>query len=93
MQVRTQSACRIPQDLSVIGIDNYALSDVLKLTTVKQDVVAQGRAAADTLLHTVLGPTEEPAPDLPAGMIDNVLTVPTELITRRTTSPVRGALV
>lgn len=93
MAVASQSDFRIPQDLSIVGIDNYALSDVLKLTTVKQDVGAQGRAAADTLLHILLGPTEEPAPDQPAGMIDNVVTVPTELITRRTTGPVRGALV
>lgn len=91
MAVAAQSDFRVPQDLSIVGVDNYVLSDVLKLTTVKQDVVAQGRAAADTLLHILLGPTEETAPDLPPGMLDNVLTVPTTLINRRTTSPVRGA--
>ncbi len=93
MAIAAQSEYRVPQDLSIVGVDNYVLSDVLKLTTVRQDVIAQGRAAADTLLHILLSPTEEPAPDLPAGMIDTVLTLPTELITRRTTSPVRGAFV
>lgn len=93
MAVAVQSDRRIPQDLSIVGVDDYVLSDVLKLTTIKQDVVAQGRAAADTLLHILLGPTEESAPDLPVGMREDVLTVPTRLIHRRTTSPVRGSLV
>ncbi len=93
MAIAAQSDYRVPQDLSIVGVDNYVLSDVLKLTTVRQDVIAQGRAAADTLLHILLSPTEEPGPDLPADMVDNVLTVPTELITRRTTSPARGAFV
>ncbi len=37
---------RVPEDLSVIGIDDYVLSGVLGLTTVRQDVAAQGREAA-----------------------------------------------
>ncbi|HKJ12120.1 MAG TPA: LacI family DNA-binding transcriptional regulator [Ornithinimicrobium sp.] len=90
MAVAAQLGLRVPQDLSVIGVDDYALSDVLKLTTVRQDVVGQGEAAADILLHELLGgSTEEPAPPLPDGLADGVLTLPTQLVPRRTTSPLR----
>ncbi|MGB3828437.1 MAG: LacI family DNA-binding transcriptional regulator [Ornithinimicrobium sp.] len=92
MAVAVQSDRRIPQDFSIVGVDDYALSDVLQLTTVRQDVIMQGRAAADTLLHILLGPTEEPAPSRPSAMVGDVLTLPTQLVRRRTTSRVRGAL-
>lgn len=45
---------RVPQDLSVIGIDDFFLSRVLGLTTVAQDVVTQGQTAAAILLETLL---------------------------------------
>ncbi len=93
MAVAVQADLRVPQDLSVIGVDDFAFSDVLKITTVRQDVVAQGQAAADTLLHILLAPTAEAAPDLPPNMMQNVVTLPTTLIRRRTDSPVRGASV
>ncbi|MGB6020915.1 MAG: LacI family DNA-binding transcriptional regulator, partial [Ornithinimicrobium sp.] len=93
MSVAVLSDRRIPQDLSIIGVDDYALSDVLKLTTVRQDVVSQGRAAADTLLHILMGPTDEVAPDRPVGMVDDVLTLPTRLVQRRTTGPLRHPTV
>ncbi|KGN33219.1 LacI family transcription regulator [Knoellia sinensis KCTC 19936] len=70
---------RIPEDLSVIGIDDHALSNVLGLTTVRQDVAAQGREAAEILLRALGygpsggGPTE--------------VVVPTELIVRSSTAP------
>ncbi len=92
MAVAAESERRIPQDISVIGIDDFELSDVLKLSTVRQDIGAQGRAAADTLLHNLLSSTDEPAPQKPAGMIDDVLTVPTDLVVRRTTSPLRRSV-
>ena len=44
------SGMRVPEDLSIIGIDDYVLSGVLGLTTVRQDVAGLGtrrrRAAA-----------------------------------------------
>jgi DNA-binding LacI/PurR family transcriptional regulator len=89
MAVASQLGLRVPQDLSVVGVDDYALSDVLRITTVRQDVVAQGRAAANTLLHDVLAATEEPAPPRPEDMVDDVLTLPTHLVPRRTSSPLR----
>ncbi|MGB5951797.1 MAG: LacI family DNA-binding transcriptional regulator [Ornithinimicrobium sp.] len=92
MAVAAESHRRIPQDLSIVGIDDYELSEVLRLTTVRQDVCAQGRAAADSLLHKLLAPTEEAAPPLPSGMVNDTLTVPTELIRRRTTSSLRRSV-
>ncbi|WP_240917908.1 LacI family DNA-binding transcriptional regulator [Phycicoccus sp. HDW14] len=70
---------RVPEDLSVIGIDDYVLSEVLGLSTVRQDVAAQGREAARLLLRSLVGdeqPTEE------------VVVMPTELVRRDSTGPV-----
>jgi LacI family repressor for deo operon, udp, cdd, tsx, nupC, and nupG len=67
----------VPGDLSVIGIDDYLLSEVLGLTTVRQDVAAQGRAAAELLLRALLD-DDEPT--------DEVV-LPTELIVRESTGP------
>lgn len=49
---------RVPQDLSVIGIDDHDLARVFGLTTVRQDVVEQGRAAAHAML-ALLGLADE----------------------------------
>jgi DNA-binding LacI/PurR family transcriptional regulator len=67
----------VPGDLSIIGIDDYLLSGVLGLTTVRQDVAAQGRAAAELLLRALLD-DDEPT--------DEVV-LPTELIVRESTGP------
>ena len=70
---------RIPQDLSVIGIDDHALSNVLGLTTVRQDVVAQGHLAAEILLR-LLG--------IDAGEdVGTQVVVPTHLVARESTAP------
>ncbi|MEI2764256.1 MAG: LacI family DNA-binding transcriptional regulator [Dermatophilaceae bacterium] len=41
---------RVPADLSIVGIDDHDLAVPFRLTTVRQDVAAQGTAAARTLL-------------------------------------------
>ena len=70
---------RVPEDLSVIGIDDHALSNVLGLSTVRQDVTAQGRLAAEILLHQLgISAGEE------AG---THVVVPTELVVRASTAP------
>jgi LacI family transcriptional regulator, repressor for deo operon, udp, cdd, tsx, nupC, and nupG len=66
----------VPRDLSVIGIDDYILSEVMDLTTVRQDVVAQGRLAAEMLLGLI----DSGAPS------SEVRTIPTELVIRGTTA-------
>lgn len=71
---------RIPQDLSVVGIDDHALSNVLGLTTVRQDVAAQGRQAAEILLRAL-------GVDAPGGATSDVVVVDTELVVRQSTAP------
>jgi DNA-binding LacI/PurR family transcriptional regulator len=42
---------RVPEDVSVVGIDDHSLSGTLGLTTVRQDVAAQGEMAAEMALR------------------------------------------
>lgn len=53
MQVAHDLGLRIPEDLSIVGFDDHDLSEYLGLTTVRQDVPAQGRAAAGWILEAV----------------------------------------
>lgn len=69
----------VPDDLSVIGVDDHTLSSVMGLTTVRQDVVAQGERAAQLLLDVLIR-EQEPDPAL------DVL-IPTELVVRTSTAP------
>lgn len=69
---------RIPEELSVVGIDDHSLSNVMQLTTVRQEVEAQGRLAAELLLRAVLG--DESLAE------DDSVTVPTALVVRHTTA-------
>jgi LacI family repressor for deo operon, udp, cdd, tsx, nupC, and nupG len=46
---------RVPEDLSVIGIDGHPLGEVLGLTTVDQDVEGQGRSAAELAVRLING--------------------------------------
>ena len=67
----------VPEDLSIIGIDDFVLSGVLGLTTVRQDVAGQGHVAADLLLRALLDDDES---------IETIV-VPTELVVRESTGP------
>jgi DNA-binding LacI/PurR family transcriptional regulator len=70
----------VPDDLSVTGFDDTAISGYLRppLTTVRTDAVAWGSAAADCLLSLVNGDT---CPD--------VLLPPPDLVLRSSTAPPR----
>ncbi|ABY24798.1 transcriptional regulator, LacI family [Renibacterium salmoninarum ATCC 33209] len=46
---------QVPQDLSVIGIDDHEFAAPAGLTRVRQDPVAQGRVAAGMLLRQLDG--------------------------------------
>ena len=77
MQVAHDLGLRVPEDVSVVGFDDHDLSEYLGLTTVRQDVAAQGRAAAGWLLEALVAPEPlEPHHE----------TLPTRLIVRRTTA-------
>jgi LacI family repressor for deo operon, udp, cdd, tsx, nupC, and nupG len=75
LQSARRLGLRIPHDLSVIGIDDHVLSEVMDLTTMRQDLQAQGELAAEMLLRRIGDPT------IPAVIV----TAPTELVLRGTT--------
>ncbi|GAA0944053.1 LacI family DNA-binding transcriptional regulator [Pseudonocardia zijingensis] len=78
LQAARHAGLRVPEDVSVIGIDDHEMAQLLDLTTVAQPVVAQGVLAAEMILSALADPDQEP----PA------VVVPTELVVRRTTGPV-----
>lgn len=67
---------RVPEDLSIIGIDGHELGDFFGLTTVSQFPETQGRLAAEAVLNAL---DSEPTP------AHNVA-LPYELVVRRSTS-------
>ena len=72
-----QLGLEVPRDLSIVGIDDHELAPVFGLTTVRQDVAAQGVAAASTLL-ALLGLYD------PSAIPDQ--TFPVELVIRGSTT-------
>jgi DNA-binding LacI/PurR family transcriptional regulator len=70
---------RVPQDISVIGIDDHDLSESFGLTTVAQDPFAQGALAVKTLLDELAGRTTRP----------RSVRHPVHLIERTSTAPPR----
>ena len=70
----------VPNDLSVIGVDDHELSETFGLTTIAQPVAEQGRLAAKLVLAAVGG-------DLSRRHEQRI--VDTELVCRRTTAPPR----
>jgi DNA-binding LacI/PurR family transcriptional regulator len=70
----------VPEDVSVIGIDDHEMAELMDLTTVAQPVVAQGVLAAEMILTALTDP-ERPLP---------AVTVPTELVVRGTTGQAPG---
>lgn len=76
IQVLRDLGLRVPEDVSIVGFDDHDLAEFLGLTTVRQDVHAQGRAAAGWILEAVVA-AEVPEPH------HEVL--PTRLVVRRST--------
>jgi len=74
---------RVPEDLSVVGFDDNPLAVRLrpKLTTVRQDVAAKGRAAAAALTDAITRARNG------EGIPATHLVLPTELIVRGSTAP------
>ena len=72
---------RVPEDVSVVGIDDHPLAELTDLTTVRQPVREQGAIAARLVLDE-LGRTDTVADGHSASV-----TVPTTLVVRATTGP------
>lgn len=73
-----RSGLRVPEDISVIGIDDHPLAELTDLSTVRQPVYEQGVLAAQMVLGLLRGEDVEQA-----------ITVPTQLVIRRSTAPPR----
>jgi LacI family transcriptional regulator len=74
MKAAREAGLRIPGDLAVVGFDDIQLASLLdpSLTTVRQDKVGVGRAAARALVEQIENPETIPA----------ALTLPVELVVR-----------
>jgi LacI family transcriptional regulator, repressor for deo operon, udp, cdd, tsx, nupC, and nupG len=73
-----RAGIRVPEDVSVIGIDNHPLAELTDLTTVSQPVRQQGVLAGQMVLGLLQGED-----------IERAVTMPTRLIIRRSTAPPR----
>ena len=74
-----RAGIRVPEDISVIGIDDHPLAELTDLTTVAQPVREQGLLAGQMVLGLLKGED-----------IERAVTVPTRLIVRRSTAPPRS---
>jgi DNA-binding LacI/PurR family transcriptional regulator len=71
----------VPEQMSIIGVDNHPIAELLDLTTVHQPVEAQGAAAGQMLVDIIEGrPLQQ-----------HQLVLPTHLVVRSTTAPPSAA--
>ncbi|MFC6713704.1 LacI family DNA-binding transcriptional regulator [Branchiibius cervicis] len=75
-----RSGLFVPEDISIVSIDDHPMAALTDLTTVHQPVREQGIAAARNVLTLLNG-------DRP----DQATTLPTQLIVRHSTAPPRAA--
>jgi len=73
-----RAGLRIPEDISVIGIDDHPLAELTDLTTVSQPVRQQGLLAGQMVLGLLHGDD-----------VQRAVTMPTRLVIRQSTSPPR----
>ena len=66
---------RIPEDLPVVGVDDHDQSDLVGLTTVRQEVARQGVLAAELLLEKLRGDRTRHV-EVPTGLIVRSSTAP-----------------
>ena len=72
---------RVPEDVSVVGVDDHELAAFFDLTTVAQPVLEQGRVAAQQVLDALSASTTE------AGWHPDQVILPTKLLERGSTGP------
>ncbi|SCG51997.1 transcriptional regulator, LacI family [Micromonospora coxensis] len=90
---------RVPQDVSVIGVDNHDLAGVLGLSTIAQPAAEQGRLAVRLLLDPLRTRTADPyatrvpeqrVTDDPGDPPGQPVILPTRLVVRESTAPPRA---
>ncbi len=79
MRTIRRTGLRIPEDISIVGIDDHPMAELLDLTTVHQPVVEQGRTAAGIVLDLLRDKSRSTA---------RSITLPTHLVVRRSTTSV-----
>jgi DNA-binding LacI/PurR family transcriptional regulator len=67
----------VPEQMSICGVDNHPIADLLDLTTVHQPVEAQGAAAGQMLVDLIEGRAPQ----------HTRLVLPSHLVIRSTTGP------
>lgn len=80
LHVVRHAGLRVPDDVSVVGIDDHEMAELFDLTTVAQPVGTQGMLAAEMLLRAMT--------DRAAAPVERI--VPTRLVVRGTTAPPPG---
>ncbi|QIK82271.1 LacI family DNA-binding transcriptional regulator [Sanguibacter sp. HDW7] len=80
MLAARERGLRVPEDLSIVGVDGHDIAELVGLTTMAQPVVQQGSAAAGIMLGLIGAEPAGPAPDAGAVMF------PTTLVVRTTTA-------
>ena len=73
-----KSGVAVPQQISVIGVDDHPSAELSELTTVAQPVREQGRLAAVSVLDAL----QDDGGPMPART-----TLPTQLVIRNSTAP------
>jgi LacI family repressor for deo operon, udp, cdd, tsx, nupC, and nupG len=74
-----EAGLRVPEDVSVIGVDGHPVAEMLNISTVEQNVAAQGRATAEMVLALLDGDRVDPS-----------VVVPAQLVIRRSTGAAPG---
>lgn len=81
LQAARERGIRVPEDLSVIGVDDHDVAAVVGLTTIHQDVAEHGARAARLVLERLAGHDVD---------VEQVW-APVRLVARDTTGPPPGA--
>jgi DNA-binding LacI/PurR family transcriptional regulator len=85
MYAAREAGVRVPDELSVVGVDDHEMARYVGLTTVRQPVLQQGRVAARQILQLLEGDDRE------VGHVAEHVELPTELVLRTSTAPPREA--
>ena len=79
MRTLRRTGLRVPDDVSVVAIDDHPVAGLVDLTTVRQAVREKGALTAQMLLALLRGEK-----------VDRAVTVPTRLVVRGSTAPPRA---